>query len=89
MMYDYNIKAEMIEETEPITFREFKKTFWNGSEWEIAKFYEIRKRTDQLKNIKDWLENKYGKPCYGKTFWITFNGIVMHEKIYTHWKLCE
>lgn len=65
--------------------RTFKKTFWNGNDWEIMNFYEFK----QDHEIEDWLKSHYGKTHYGHKWWSTFNSIVMNEKIYIHWKLCE
>lgn len=65
--------------------RTFKKTFWNGSEWETMKFYELK---GEVKTI-EWLSTHYKKPVYSQTWWTTFNTIAMNEKIYIHWKLCE
>lgn len=89
MIDNYSVKTDMIEEFEPITFREFKKTHWTGLAWEVSKFYEMKKSSNDLAKIKEWLQKNYNEPIYSKTWWFTFDGIVMHEKIYTHWKLCE
>ena len=64
--------------------RTFKKTLWNGVEWEIINFYEL----DGLDfKIVDWCKSHYKRKH--DTWYTTFSTIVMSEKIYIHWKLCE
>lgn len=72
------------EDTAPITFRKFKKTVHNGTEWEEHIFYETRENTQAAVR---WLEEKYGKGRYCQTWWGTFNAVCMSEKVYTHYAL--
>jgi len=65
--------------------RTFKKTFWNQKEWEIMNFYEMKQEIQTV----EWAKSHYGNTHYSKTWWVTHNNIVMNEKIYIHWKLCE
>ena len=69
---------------EPITFRKFKKTVHNGTEWEEITFYELKRNQ---RSAGEWLREKYGHPCYCKSWWETHTGICMSEKIYTHYAL--
>ena len=87
-MTDYTIRTEYVEE-EKRPFREFKKSLWNGSAWEVIKFYELKKPSSEKSKINNWLTEHYKGPQYSRTWWETWDGIVMHEKIYVHWKLCE
>jgi hypothetical protein len=69
---------------EPITFRKFKKTVHNGTDWEDIVFYEIK---ENQKKAGLWLKEKYGNQVYCKTWWQTHTSICMSEKIYTHYAL--
>lgn len=79
----------MIDCDEPITFRKFKKIVWNGTEWETVFFYEMKKSEKERREISDWLTEHYNRAVYTKTWWVTWDGVVMSEKVYVHWKLCE
>jgi len=63
--------------------RSFKKTFWNGNDWETMNFYELKQ---DIKTI-DWCKKHYMKKH--DIWYTTFGSIVMNEKVYIHWKLCE
>jgi len=69
---------------EPITFRKFKKTVHNGTEWEDKIFYETKTNTQAASR---WLEKNYGPGCYCQLWWGTFNAVCMSEKVYTHYAL--
>lgn len=84
MINNQTIATEIIVE-EPRNYRKFKKTLWNGTEWETMYFYELKQTTELL----DWLQEHYKNKRYSNTWWTTFNSIAMNEKIYIHWKLCE
>lgn len=85
---NYAIKAEYIE-PEVVTFRTFKKRMWNGNDWETIIFYEMKKPASDRQKINEWLTTHYSSAIYSKTWWETWDGIIMNEKIYIHWKLCE
>jgi hypothetical protein len=78
-----------IEEVEPIYFRKFKKTVSVDNAWEDRVFYEITRFPMGRQNTIDWLLEHYHDRVYAGTWWTTVNGIVMNEKIYTHYKLME
>ena len=65
--------------------RSFKKTSWNGVDWETMQYFELE--LDQ--KLMTWCELHYNRPKYTRTWWSTHNSIVINEKIYVHWKLCE
>jgi hypothetical protein len=73
-----------IEDETPITFRKFTKKIHNGTEWEDITFYEIKTKQ---REAKTWLQEKYGFPCYCKSWWETHTSICMSEKVYTHYAL--
>ena len=71
----------------PINFRKLKKTVPIGNgDWEERIFYEIKPLKSSHVN---WLTEQYGRMRYQHTWWSTHTSIVMSDKIYTHWKLCE
>jgi hypothetical protein len=74
---------------DPIYFRKFKKTVPLDGSWETRVFYEITKFPLGRKETEQWLEDHYGKLKYSDSWWKTFNGICMNEKIYIHYKLLE
>jgi len=78
-----------IEEVEPIYFRKLKKTILVDNVWEDRVFYEITQFPMGRQNTMSWLSKTYGQFKYSDTWWTTVNGIVMNEKIYTHYKLME
>ena len=72
---------------EPINFRKLKKTVPIGDgNWEERVFYEIK---PMKRETIDWLTTHYGRLSYQNTWWSTHTSVVMNDKIYTHWKLCE
>lgn len=73
-------------DVEPVNFRKLKKTVPFNGGWEERTFYEIRPASI---STLDWLHNNYGGYSYQNTWWSTHNSIVMRDKIYTHWKLCQ
>lgn len=81
--------AQEIEEVEPVYFRKFKKTVPLDGDWEDRVFYEITRFPMGRQNTIDWLLEHYHNKVYADTWWVTVNGIVMNEKIYTHYKLME
>lgn len=72
------------EDATPITFRKFKKTVHNGTEWEDKIFYEIK---TGIHDASTWLRETYGHPRYCQSWWVTFSAVCMSEKIYTHYAL--
>lgn len=82
------IRTEYIE-PEVIPFRTLKKSVWNGKEWEVYIFHEMKKKESEKRKIVEWLQEHYGRSGYVKTWWTTFDSVVMRDIIYTHWKLLE
>ena len=80
---------QTVEEVEPIYFRKFKKTVSIYGDWEDRVFYEITRFPMGRSQTSLWLQEHYGHYRYADTWWTTFNGICMNEKIYTHYKLVE
>ena len=78
-----------IEEVEAIYVRKFKKTVSVDNAWEDRVFYEITRFPMGRSQTSLWLQEHYGHYKYSDTWWTTFNGICMSEKIYTHYKLVE
>jgi hypothetical protein len=61
------------------------KKVWENDEWVDRIFYQ----TPNEAKCFTWLHQNYGPQRYPVTWWITYNGIWLNDKIYTHWKLCE
>lgn len=80
------VNYEEIIDVEPVNFRKLKKTVPSNGGWEERTFYEVRPASI---STLDWLHNNYGGHSYQNTWWSTHNSIVMRDKIYTHWKLCQ
>ncbi len=87
-MTDYVFKADWIDEV-PINFRKIKKTVSLNGIWEERIFYEIKENDTKRRLMEDWLTQHYGRAAYTITWWKTHTSVVMCDKIYTHWRLCE
>lgn len=62
-----------------------KKTICHGNDWQEVVFIQCKKTDPAIK----WLKEKYPNHGYLKDWWDTYTHVIMREKIYFHWKLCE
>lgn len=74
---------------EPVYIRKFKKTVPVDGAWEDRVFYEMTQFPLGRQQTQDLLKKHYGPGVYSVSWWSTFNGIAMSEKIYIHYKLLE
>lgn len=71
-----------------------KKIPNQNGEFEDRKFIRIPRQmvSEQFtgkSKLEEWCYETYGKPQYLKAWFKTHSDIVLDEKVYTHWKLCE
>jgi hypothetical protein len=84
------VYTKMDVDVEPIYFRKFKKTVSVDNTWVDRVFYEIKRFPMGDMNVTEkWLYTHYGHKKYSDTWWSTYSGICMNEKIYIHYKLME
>lgn len=77
----------------PVT-QKIKKKIQVGSEWEDRLFIRIPvKGTDHYakgnSEIEAWCHEHYGEPRYLGPWFKVSGYIILDEKTYFHWKLCE
>ena len=71
-----------------------QKVIFRNNNWETVSFIRIPVRgVDRLargkSDIENWCYEKYGNPTYLGPWCKVENYIIMEDKIYVHWKLCE
>lgn len=72
-----------------------KKMLSPANVWEDRTFIKLPKRnSDRFSNkddIENWCREHYGAPKYQGSWWVlpTAGYVILDEKVYVHWKLCE
>jgi hypothetical protein len=66
-------------------FHVSKKKIWRGNQWEEHKFYRLYGDS----KLEDWCKEKFGQPQYQGSWFRISRYIVLNEKTYMFWKLCE
>jgi hypothetical protein len=80
---DYQEATTYIDEKPNLV--KIKKTINLGNEWQEVVFIQCKK----TEPATEWLKEKYPNHGYLKDWWTTYNHVIMNEKVYIHWKLCE
>lgn len=83
---DMGIIPTYIDVDKEINFRKLKKTISVDGEWVEKVFYEVKPYKYET---ADWCFKYHGYQQYQGNWWATSTSIVMEEKVYVHWKLCE
>ena len=70
------------------TNRKIKKKIFINNEWQEQLFIQV----DWSRALETWLREKYPEnQGYLKVWWLTSHPkrVIINDKIYVHWKLCE
>lgn len=69
-----------------------KKKFWENNQW-VEKTFIKMMPPNRMRGIKTamelWCIKYYGEPVYQGSWFKAGEYIIMDEKTYVHWKLCE
>lgn len=74
----------------PNAFHKTKKMVWENNEWVEKKFIRLSSPDKNgISSMELWCNEHYGAPKVHGAWFKVLNYIVMEEKVYVHWKLCE
>lgn len=76
----------------PNTFHKTKKMVWENDSWVEKKFVRLYTGNDKrnvVSEMEQWCIDHYGSPKVNGQWFKVSGYIVMEEKVYVHWKLCE
>lgn len=71
------------------TNRKVKKTIPVNGKWEDRVFIRIPVGSSGNKELEDWCRKYYGNPGYLGPWFKVSGYVILDEKTYVHWKLCE
>lgn len=66
-----------------------KKKIQVGNQWEDRTFIRIPVGERKLSELEIWCREYYKEPRYLGSWFKVSGYIILDEKTYTHWKLCE
>jgi len=69
--------------------RKIKKTIPVDGKWEDRIFIRIPVGQSGNKELEDWCSKYYGTPRYLGPWFKVSGYVILDEKTYVHWKLCE
>jgi len=83
-----------IETTEvvPNTFHKIKKKLWENGEWVDRTFLRLHppdSTRGKVSEMEKWCRETYGEPKLNGPWFKASSYIIMDEKVYVFWKLCE
>ena len=83
-----------IETTEvvPNTFHKTKKKLWENGEWVDRTFLRLLPPDSvrgKVSEMEKWCRETYGEPKLNGPWFKASSYIIMDEKVYVFWKLCE
>lgn len=76
----------------PNKFHKTTKMVWENNEWVEKKFVRLYAGSDKTataSEMEKWCIDHYGSPKANGRWFKVSGYIVMEEKVYVHWKLCE
>jgi hypothetical protein len=84
--------AEEIIDVEPNNFHKTKKKIWQNNEWVDKTFIRLLPHDHNKyggSEMEKWCHEHYGAPKFQGAWFKASNYILMDEKTYVHYKLCE
>ena len=72
--------------------RKVKKMIWNNDEWEEKMFFRMLPpdgTKGRVSRMEQWCTERYGAPVLHGPWFKASSYIIMDEKTYVFWKLCE
>lgn len=76
----------------PNDFVKTKKKIWQDNEWVDKTFIRLLPKDYNKYNgseMENWCRQHYGEPKFQGAWYKVSGYILMDEKTYVHWKLCE
>ena len=76
----------------PKDFHKTKKKVWENNEWVDKTFIRILPkdyRAYEGSELEKWCRKHYGEPKFQGPWYKVSGYIMMADKTYVHWKLCE
>lgn len=71
------------------TNRKIKKTIFVNGKWEDRVFIRIPVGSNGNLELEQWCKKHYGNPRYLGPWFMVSGYVILDEKTYVHWKLCE
>jgi hypothetical protein len=74
------------------TFHKIKKKLWENGEWVDRTFLRLLPPDGNRGNVSEmekWCRKTYGEPRINGPWFKASSYIIMDEKVYVFWKLCE
>ena len=76
----------------PNDFHKTKKKVWENNEWVDKTFVRILPKDHNAyggSEMEKWCRQHYGEPKFQGPWYKVSGYILMDDKTYVHWKLCE
>ena len=90
-MTPVNYEQEIID-VGPNDYHKTKKKIWENNEWVDKTFIRLLPKDYNAyggSKMENWLRERYGEPKFQGSWYKVSGYIMMDEKTYMFWKLCE